>query len=1216
MAKLLFRVLLILLLPLAAQAQTGTLKGVIKDEAGNALMYAEVSVQKNGENVSSTQSNDKGEFTIKPINPGSYDVVATYMGLQSERTEGVQIVIEKITFLDIVLKKAIVTEAISIKKYKVPLIDPDFKSGSTKTAEDIIKSPLNNVADIASTTAGVYAEDNGSGELNIRGSRASGTLYYVDGIKLRSSIELPKLGLEQITVITGGFPARYGDATGGLVVVTTKGPSRKHEQGVNFESSKFLDGYDNNTMEFFFLGPLYKSKTKPLFVGYSLLGQLHSMQDPRPSAVGVWTVKDSAFADLQQNPLAPSPTGQGTIRRAELLTKDDLLWKKAHQNGASKGFTLTSKIEIRPTKKLNFTLGAYANYVNNHADVYNYSLLNYENNPMNTVFNWRLYAKMSQKIGVQDEDLTDDTKKPLVKNMYYTLQVDFDRLNSTSEDDSHGDNIFEYGYIGQFKTSKEKTYTFDSLGASGAKYYMQGWQDTQYDLLKVGNNQTASRYTQQYYDFYNGFVKDNYENYAQVQKGGALLNGDRPQHVYDIWYNTGRQSNGYSKSQDDQFRLIGSLFADIKNHEVNMGFEYERRIIRSYGISPMGLWTVARQLANAKNIELDKSTAIIVGDSVDYNRLYVPTIDPVTGKVINGFFENVRTKTGNANTDFVDTDNLTPDDLSLSMFNASELLQSGNNSLYNGFGYDYLGNSLSNSASFGNFFTQTDGNNALLRNAPAFQPIYMAGYIQDKFVFNDIIFNVGLRVDRYDANQMVPNDLYSLYPIKSAKEARDEGISIPTNIGDNYKVYVTDQNAALKTATGFRDENNNWYNAQGTEINDPSIIASSSSTGTITPYLENPKANVKSSNFDFASSFKKYEAQYTVCPRISFSFPISDEAMFFAHYDILAERPMEGISRNDPMNYLFMENLVGGLINNPNLKPQKTTDYELGFAQKLTKSSAINISAFYREMKDMMQLTQIRFAYPVNYLTFQNIDFGTVKGLSIAYDLRRTKNIKMGVNYTLQFAEGTGSGAFSSLNILNSGSPNLRTIMPLDFDRRHNVNLEVDYRYGQGKNYDGPSWGRKILAGAGINFLVRTGSGTPYSRQSNITEDIALSKSQSRTLSGQINGSRLPWTFRIDLRADKNVVIKFGQEKDKQKTTVLNVYLSVNNLLNTRNILNVYHYTGNPNDDGFLTAAVSQQEINAKVNRQSFIDLYSVAINSPNNYSLPRLIKLGAIYNF
>ena len=44
-----------------------------------------------------------------------------------------------------------------------------------------------------------------------------------------------------------------------------------------------------------------------------------------------------------------------------------------------------------------------------------------------------------------------------------------------------------------------------------------------------------------------------------------------------------------------------------------------------------------------------------------------------------------------------------------------------------------------------------------------------------------------------------------------------------------------------------------------------------------------------------------------------------------------------------------------------------------------------------------------------SYTTWGNIDFGTVKGLTVQYDLRRTGNITMRAAYTLQFADGTGS---------------------------------------------------------------------------------------------------------------------------------------------------------------------------------------------------------------
>ena len=63
-------------------------------------------------------------------------------------------------------------------------------------------------------------------------------------------------------------------------------------------------------------------------------------------------------------------------------------------------------------------------------------------------------------------------------------------------------------------------------------------------------------------------------------------------------------------------------------------------------------------------------------------------------------------------------------------------------------------------------------------------------------------------------------------------------------------------------------------------------------------------------------------------------------------------------------------------------------------------------------------------------LQASNRDFGTIKGLTIAYDLRRTGNIRMTANYTLQFAEGTGSDATSAAGLINAGLPNLRNIFP------------------------------------------------------------------------------------------------------------------------------------------------------------------------------------------
>jgi outer membrane cobalamin receptor len=113
------------------------------------------------------------------------------------------------------------------------------------------------------------------------------------------------------------------------------------------------------------------------------------------------------------------------------------------------------------------------------------------------------------------------------------------------------------------------------------------------------------------------------------------------------------------------------------------------------------------------------------------------------------------------------------------------------------------------------------------------------------------------------------------------------------------------------------------------------------------------------------------------------------------------------------------------LVANPALKPERTVDYALGFQQVLSKTSSLKIEAFYRELRNMIQMRKFVGAYPIAYRAFDNIDFGTVKGLTLTYDLRSTGNIRMNASYTLQFADGTGSTSQSQAALDQCGSSKL-----------------------------------------------------------------------------------------------------------------------------------------------------------------------------------------------
>ena len=108
---------------------------------------------------------------------------------------------------------------------------------------------------------------------------------------------------------------------------------------------------------------------------------------------------------------------------------------------------------------------------------------------------------------------------------------------------------------------------------------------------------------------------------------------------------------------------------------------------------------------------------------------------------------------------FINVDELDPTSFSLNMFSADELLNQGS-SYVTYYGYDHTGKKISGRPSFDDFFNAKDEFGNFTRPIGAFEPIYIAGYIMDKFSFDDLIFNVGVRIDRYDANQSVLKDQF------------------------------------------------------------------------------------------------------------------------------------------------------------------------------------------------------------------------------------------------------------------------------------------------------------------------------------------------------------------------------------------------------------------------------------------------------------------------
>ncbi|MGA0245997.1 MAG: carboxypeptidase regulatory-like domain-containing protein [Schleiferiaceae bacterium] len=1190
------------------QTRPGSFKGTVKDKrTGEVIPFATVIVKDKDVVIATGTTDFDGKYNINPINAGVYNLTCKFIGYADFNLNGVTVYSgkPKVVNFDMTVESTMITEVTVIAKED--LIETG-KTSDIVSSEEIKNLPYRNLSQIVGTTAGVFQQD-GSGSFNVRGSRSSTNVIFIDGVKVRGDVNLPRDAILQTEVITGGVPAQYGDVTGGVISTTTKGPAPYYFGSSEILTSSAFDPYHYNLGALTLGGPIIRNKkTGQPIVGFLLASEFQYNRDGSPRSLTTWKVNDQKLAELEANPLVPASSGFGVLNAADFLTQADLEDQNYRENVARTAVRVSGNLKFVTSEKTTLTLGGRYNMNQGRNGSRFNELMNYGNNSESFSQDWSTYVRFQQRFGNPS-----DTSNSLIRNAFYTIQMDFTRNERLSQDARHKDNLFAYGHIGNFKTTYRPLYVLGSdtitdpndpnYGKVMDAYTLAVYQSIGVDFTPGQNNPILSNYTSNFYDFVDqSLIFNRARSLEDIRAGGGLLNGDQPSSVYGLWGNVGANQASYGKTLNDQFRITASSTFDIKDHSLIVGVEYEQRFDRSYSIGARGLWTLMRLLQNDAIRELDLNNPIasynngVFQDTLNYPRLF-DADKPRT------FDRELREKLNldPNGTDWLDIDSYDPSTFSLDMFSANELLNIGSSQYVSYFGFDYLGNRLTTRPSLTDFFA-TDAQGNSQRLVGAFEPIYMAGYIQDQFTFEDLFFNIGVRVDRFDANQPVLADPYVLYPVYTVGDLGATalaGYDVPQGMSDDAVVYVDDQENP-SSIVGYR-EGNTWYTAAGEVEANPKNIADKS--GGIKPFLINPGIEDQKLAVTANESFKDYTPQVTVSPRISFQFPISDEAEFFAHYDIMVQRPDPGVNRMNPITYLQLENGDNGnLLANPDLRPQRTTDYEIGFRQKLGDNSALKISAFYREMRDMMQSFSFTEAYPVTYIAFGNLDFGTVKGYTMQYDLRRTGNVRLNANYTLQFADGTGSSSTSGANIARSGQPNLRYILPLTFDSRHQVVMNMDYRYGGGAAYNGPVWfGKRVLENAGLNVVLNANSGTPYTRRS-----LAFGLTDGVTpITGNINGSRLPWSFRIDATANKMWNFNEGPFSNFE------VYVQLLNVLNTQNTLGVYSYTGSPSDDGYLSSPQGQNAIQFQTNAQSFADLYNISLANPGLFSLPRRIRLG-----
>jgi outer membrane receptor protein involved in Fe transport len=343
---------------------------------------------------------------------------------------------------------------------------------------------------------------------------------------------------------------------------------------------------------------------------------------------------------------------------------------------------------------------------------------------------------------------------------------------------------------------------------------------------------------------------------------------------------------------------------------------------------------------------------------------------------------------------------------------------------------------------------------------------------------------------------------------------------------------------------------------------------------------------------DTIARYVKAKSKSELSPRLGVSFPISEGGVVRFNY---------GVYFQTPQFTTMYTNLQGDLstglplIGNPDLKSEVTKSYELGVTQMLQEDLRFSVTAYYKDMKDLVT-TRSDFKIAGNPVTqYRNGDYGTAKGFDLLLERLPKNGIFSGsIAYSYLIAMGNGSYALEPYyTYLKSTVDSLPPVKEyaLDFDQRHTLTAVADFRIP--KDWKGSLFGMPIPGAWGVTVVGYVGSGLPYTKSDNVGNRI-----------GERNEGRLPTQSRVDMRVNKDFAVGLKQQ-------AVTFFVEVDNLFNTHNIQNVYTNTGLPDNDNNrvgTSGLVTRADEIARLDR-----LYD---HDPQNYSVPRTVRTGIEYSF
>ncbi len=252
------------------------------------------------------------------------------------------------------------------------------------------------------------------------------------------------------------------------------------------------------------------------------------------------------------------------------------------------------------------------------------------------------------------------------------------------------------------------------------------------------------------------------------------------------------------------------------------------------------------------------------------------------------------------------------------------------------------------------------------------------------------------------------------------------------------------------------------------------------------------------------SRLRPASRKVSLSPRIGVSYPVTrDAALFFAYGHFSQMPPIGEVFRN--ADYGLLYDLQAGepidrhpTMGNPDIRPERTVQYQFGYKQALADWLGLDVTAFYKDVRGLLGVEIISTYNGALYTRLTNVDFGNVIGFTLALDQRQRGLVSSSLDYTWQLAQGNSSDPYETATRAAANEDPRPRVIPFIWDQRHTLNMTVMLSHPD-----------DFSAAA----VVRVASGQPY------TPAIEQGDLEA-------NSGRKPASMLVDLRSEK--ILRWG----------------------------------------------------------------------------------------